>query len=103
LPETLLRPGTIVEVPLRTTTVPGVVVETGVPELAFAVRPITRLAPGDASVPAAWIELLRWMSSYYLTPLPLVLQAALPKLATRFLFHPPKRVAKRKKISTFTD
>jgi primosomal protein N' (replication factor Y) len=103
LPEALLRPGTIVEVPLRTTTVPGVVVETGCPTLTFAVRPIARLAPDEAAVPAAWIELLRWMASYYLTPLPLVLQAALPKVATRFLFHPPKRVVKRKKVSGLKD
>jgi primosomal protein N' (replication factor Y) len=96
LPEEALRPGTIVEVPLRTKSVPGVVVETGAPELDFAVRPLIRLAPGDARVPAAWIELLRWIASYYLTPLPLVLQAALPKTATRFLFHPPKRIVKRK-------
>ncbi len=103
LTESDLRPGTLVEVPLRTTSVPGVVVETGTQELAFVVRPITRLAPDDARVPAEWIELLRWISSYYLTPLPLVLQAALPKTATHFLFHPPKRVVKRRKVVTSTS
>jgi primosomal protein N' (replication factor Y) (superfamily II helicase) len=100
IPASALSPGTVVEVPLRARSVPGVVVETGAPDLAFALKPILRLAPGDARVPAEWIELLRWISSYYLTPLPLVLQAALPKTATRFLFHPPKRVMKRKQVST---
>ena len=28
------------------------------------------LAPGNAKVPRAWIELLQWMSAYYFTPLP---------------------------------
>ncbi len=96
LPASGLRPGTLVEVPLRAKQVPGVVIETGNPTLDFEVRPVARLAPEGAHVPAQWIELLRWISSYYLTPLPLVLQAALPKVATRFLFHPPKRVVKRK-------
>jgi primosomal protein N' (replication factor Y) len=99
IPASDLRPGTLVEVPLLTRSVPGVVVETGTPALNFALKPILRLAPGDARVPAEWIELLRWISSYYLTPLPLVLQAALPKVATRFLFHPPGRVMKRKQVS----
>jgi primosomal protein N' (replication factor Y) len=86
-----LRPGTVVEVSLQSRTVPGVVVETGFPELAFATKPILRLAADAARVPAAWLELLQWIAKYYFTPLPLVLQACLPKAATRFLFHPPKR------------
>ena len=95
-----LTPGTVVEVPLRNKLVPGVVVETGRPEQSFAVKPIARLAPDDARVPATWIELLQWISRYYLTPLPLVLQAALPKSATKFLFNPPKRKVKRKEAAT---
>lgn len=94
-----LEPGVVLEVPLRGKPVPGIVVETGTPALDFAVKPLTRLAPSEngevARVPAEWIGLLRWMAEYYLTPLPLVLQAALPKAATRFLFHPPKRKVKR--------
>jgi primosomal protein N' (replication factor Y) len=91
-----LTPGRVVEVQLITKLVPGVVVETGFQEFSFKVKPIVRLAPDDARVPASWIELLQWISRYYLTPLPLVLQAALPKSATKFLFHPPKRKVKRK-------
>src|SRR5690606_7566541 len=83
--EAELRPGRIVEVPLVTRTVSGVVVESGRAPLPFKLKKITRLAPDDAAVPAEWIELLRWVASYYLTPLPVVLMAALPKAATHFL------------------
>lgn len=100
IPAEELTPGRVVEVPLVNRLVPGVVVETGHRELAFAVKPIARLAPEEARVPASWIELLQWISRYYLTPLPLVLMAALPKSATKFLFHPPKRKVKRKESST---
>ncbi|HEX2613229.1 MAG TPA: DEAD/DEAH box helicase family protein, partial [Fibrobacteria bacterium] len=101
--ESALRPGTVVEVPLRNRQSPGIVIETGTPELAFSVKPVTRVAPDGARVSEEWISLLRWISSYYLTPLPLVLQAALPKIATRFLFHPPKRVVKRKDAESFSE
>src|SRR5690606_23360681 len=57
----------------------------------------------DAAVPAEWVELLRWVASYYLTPLPVVLMAALPKAATHFLFHPPRRVVKRKAVAALQD
>jgi primosomal protein N' (replication factor Y) len=86
----------LVEIPLKTRTVPGMVVETGFPKLTFETRPIQRIAPNAARVPAEWIELLQWIGRYYLTPLPLVLQACLPKAATRFLFQPPKRVMKKR-------
>jgi primosomal protein N' (replication factor Y) len=90
-----LRPGTLVEVPLQKRKVPGIVVETGHPDLGFDTKPIHRVAPDSARLSAEWLELLRWISQYYLTPLPLVLQAGLPKAATRFLFHPPKRATKQ--------
>lgn len=92
-----LRPGSLVEVPLKTRTVPGMVVETGSPKLAFETKSIIRVAPDAARVPAEWIELLQWISRYYLTPMPLVLQACLPKAATKFLFHPPKRTMRRRR------
>lgn len=101
--EAELRPGRIVEVPLKTRTVSGVVVETGRTPLPFELKKITRLAPDDAAVPAEWVELLRWVASYYLTPLPVVLMAALPKAATHFLFHPPRRVVKRKAVAALQD
>lgn len=100
IPESMLVPGTIVEVPLVTRITTGVVVETGRDPLPFELKPILRLAPDGARVPGDWIKLLRWISSYYLTPLPLVLMAALPKTATRFLFHPPKRIVKKRKADS---
>lgn len=103
IPEPELRPGRIVEVPLTTRIVSGVVVETGRHPLPFELKAIVRLAPDEAAVPAEWIELLRWVSSYYLTPLPLVLMAALPKAATRYLFHPPRRIVKRKAVAALRD
>lgn len=103
IPEAELRPGRIVEVPLVSRTVSGVVVETGRTPLPFALKSIARLAPDEAAVPAEWVELLRWVSTYYLTPLPVVLMAALPKAATHFLFHPPKRTVKRKVVATLRD
>jgi len=103
IPEAELRPGRIVEVPLVSRVVSGVVVETGRNPLPFELKNIVRLAPDEAAVPADWIELLRWVSSYYLTPLPVVLMAALPKASTRFLFHPPKRVVTRKAAARVTD
>ncbi len=96
IPIAELQPGVLVEVPLKTRTVPGMVVETGTPKLAFETKSIIRVAPDAARVPAEWIELLQWISRYYLTPLPLVLQACLPKAATKFLFHPPKRTIKKR-------
>ncbi len=99
IPAAALAPGVLVEVPLTTRTVPGMVVETGFPELSFETRPILRVAPDAARVPQEWIELLQWISRYYLTPLPLVLQAGLPKAATKFLFHPPKRAVKKRTVS----
>lgn len=101
IPAGELRPGVLVEVPLKTRIVPGVVVETGFPELGFDTRPIQRIAPGAASVSDDWLELLRWISHYYLTPLPLVLQACLPKVSTRFLFQPPKRAIKKRSEKQF--
>ena len=82
--------GSIVQVPLMSKTVPGVVLETGRPELAFRTKPIKAFAPGGAKVPHAWIELLRWLSDYYFTPLPQVFSACLPKPALDFLFSPVK-------------
>jgi len=92
-----LVPGAVVEAPLRNRIVPGIVVEIGEPVLAFATKSIRRLAPESARVPLEWLELLKWMAKYYLTTLPIVLQSALPKTATRFLFHPPKRLPRASK------
>ncbi|HKP97223.1 MAG TPA: primosomal protein N' [Fibrobacteria bacterium] len=88
--------GGIVQVPLMSKTVPGVILETGRPELAFRTKPIKAFAPGGAKVPRTWIGLLQWLSAYYFTPLPQVFSACLPKPALDFLFAPVKS-RKRKK------
>jgi primosomal protein N' (replication factor Y) (superfamily II helicase) len=93
--------GSIVEVPLHSKIVPGVVMETGSPTLEFKTRPISGLAPNFAKVPQAWIELLQWLSIYYSTPLPQVFAACLPKSAMDFLFG-KKPSAKIRKIKTQT-
>jgi primosomal protein N' (replication factor Y) len=85
-----LVPGSIVQVPLLSKTVPGVVLEIGRPDLAFRTKPIKSAAPGGARVPAAWLELLAWLSAYYFTPLPQVFAACLPKAALEQVFRPPK-------------
>ena len=88
--------GRIVQAPLMSKTVPGVILETGQPELGFRTKPIKAFAPGGARVPAGWIALLQWLSAYYFTPLPQVFSACLPKPALDFLFAPVKE-RKRKK------
>ncbi|MEO7425420.1 MAG: primosomal protein N' [Fibrobacteria bacterium] len=93
-PESLL--GAIVQVPLMSKTVPGVILEIGRPELAFRTKPIKAFAPGDAKVPRDWLELLHWLSAYYSTPLPQVFSACLPKPALDFLFAPVKARKKKK-------
>lgn len=85
-----LAPGSIVQVPLVNKIVPGVVLEIGRPELAFRTKPIKAAAPGGARVPAAWLELLAWLSAYYFTPLPQVFAACMPKAALDLVFKPPK-------------
>jgi primosomal protein N' (replication factor Y) len=88
--------GAIVQVPLMSKIVPGVVIEIGRPELGFRTKPIKAFAPGGAKVPAAWLELIRWLSAYYFTPLPQVFSACLPKPALDFLFAPVKERKKKK-------
>ncbi len=100
----LITIGVIVEVPLRSRIVPGVVLEVGFPDLGFATKPIRGLAPDGIRLPQEWMEFIKWISQYYLTPLPSVLQACLPKVATRYLFRPPKRkVRKAQKVSDPID
>ncbi len=85
-----LAPGSIVQVPLVNKIVPGVVLEIGRPDLTFRTKPIKAAAPGGARVPAAWLELLAWLSAYYFTPLPQVFAACMPKAALDLVFKPPK-------------
>ncbi len=82
--------GAIVQVPLMSKTVPGLILEIGRPELAFKTKPIKALAPNGAHVPAAWMEMLQWLAAYYFTPLPQVFSACLPKPALDYLFKPVK-------------
>ncbi len=82
--------GSIVQVPLLSKTVAGVIVELGSPVLSFRTKSISLFAPSGAKVPVAWIELLQWLSSYYFTPLPQVFAACMPKPAMDFLFGKTK-------------
>ncbi len=88
--------GAIVQVPLMSKTVPGVILEIGRPQLAFRTKPIAAFAPGGAKVPPGWLDLLHWLSAYYFTPLPQVFSACLPKPALDFLFAPVKARKKKK-------
>ncbi|MBW8886576.1 MAG: primosomal protein N' [Fibrobacteres bacterium] len=106
-----LAPGSIVQVPLMSKTVPGVVLEIGRPELAFRTKPIQAAAPGGARVPAAWLELLAWLSAYYFTPLPQVFATCLPKAALDQVFKPakvrlpkaPKRSRRKQAVATVAE
>jgi primosomal protein N' (replication factor Y) len=89
-PAQVPAPGAIVQVPLMSKTVAGVVLETGRPSLDFRTKPIKAFAPDGARVPDSWLELLAWLSAYYFTPLPQVFAACLPKAALEQLFKPPK-------------
>lgn len=89
-PSRVPAPGSIVQVPLMSKTVPGVVLETGRPSLEFRTKPIKAFAPGEARVPESWLELMAWLSAYYFTPLPQVFAACMPKAALEQLFKPPK-------------
>ncbi len=86
--------GSIVQVPLQSKIVAGVVVETGRPHLDFNTKSVIGFAPAGAKVPPAWIELLQWLSAYYFTPLPQVFAACLPKSALDFLFGNAKSKVK---------
>src|SRR5687767_4051037 len=88
--------GSIVQVPLMSKTVAGVVVETGRPSLEFRTKGVKAFAPGNAKVPRAWIELIQWIAAYYFTPLPQVFATCLPKAALDHLFAPKKARAASK-------
>ena len=62
----LITIGVIVEVPLRSRIVPGVVLEVGFPDLGFATKPIRGLAPDGIRLPQEWMEFIKWISQYYL-------------------------------------
>lgn len=91
--------GQLVQVPLQTRTVSGLVLEIARPRLDFETKSIIGFAPRAEQVPKAYLEMLQWMAEYYLTPLPVVLATCLPKSALRYLFHLPKRKAKGKSAS----
>lgn len=93
-PNSQIQIGSIVQVPLMSKIVAGIVVETGRPDLTFKTKSIVRQAPENAKVPIAWIELLKWLSTYYFTPLPQVFAACMPKPALDFLFGSTKIAGK---------
>ena len=82
--------GRLVQVPLMSKTVAGIILETGRPSLDFRTKAILGFAPGGERLPRAWLELLQWLAGYYFTPLPQVYSACLPKTAVDFVFKPTK-------------
>jgi primosomal protein N' (replication factor Y) len=72
-----LRPGTVVEVPLRTKQALGLVAAE-VPKPAFAVKPIHGV-PELPALPPQLIQLLFWIKGHYPSPLGVITQQFLPK------------------------
>lgn len=69
--------GTIVIIPLGKKTVPGLVVKK-VQQPAFPTKPIEKPLY-DTPLPSHLLKSLFWLSEYYFSPLPTVLQSALPR------------------------
>jgi primosomal protein N' (replication factor Y) (superfamily II helicase) len=77
--DTAIEPGTRVRVPFGSRRLVGWVVGAGkAPENVARVRDIDRVLDDTPGVPADVLELCRWISDYYLTPLGVVLRGALP-------------------------
>lgn len=78
--------GTLVEVPLRSGVIEGIVVEQ-LPDqsLPFAVKPVTRVIGGNAVVTEALVKTGLWMAKEYLSPLRQVLSVLLPAPPWRLL------------------
>lgn len=70
------RPGQIVLVPLGKLSVPGIIVKK-VEKPSFACKPIIKPLY-ETPLPAHLLKAIFWLSSYYLSPLPLVASLVLP-------------------------
>ena len=74
--DTVLQPGTIISIPLGKSTVTGVIIRT-VPHPDFTTKSISRVIY-DTPLPAHILTAAKWLSDYYLCPLPEVIRAILP-------------------------
>lgn len=72
-----LKPGHIVEIPLGKNKTYGIILKK-VSSVDFPTKPITRLLY-DTPLPSHILKSISWLSSYYLTPLPLVAKLFLPQ------------------------
>ena len=73
-----VMPGCRVRVPLAARTVTGVVLRTHEQAPKRTVRPISKLLDGEPALSADLIDLGRWISRYYCTPVGEVFRAMLP-------------------------
>ncbi len=71
-------PGSRVVVPVRRRSLTGIVTAIGVEAPAMAARDIEAALDPEPSVPAALLELARWMSGYYGAPIGLAVKLLLP-------------------------
>ncbi len=81
VPEPLRRsiePGLLVVAPFRQSRLPGVVVAVTTEPPNYPVRDIESVWPDGPIIPPHALELARWMSQKYLSPLPTVLRLFLP-------------------------
>lgn len=85
--EQLFQPGTIVQVPLRQTTVVGVVVSPD-QRPSFKVKPIARQIT-DRPLPHQLLSLITWLQIYYPAPLGSLVQLVVPSSLVRKRSLPP--------------
>lgn len=76
-----LAPGTIVEIPLGKTNSVGVILKK-VAQPNFATKPISKILY-TTPLPTHLLKTMLWMSEYYMTPLPTILNLILPKGITK--------------------
>jgi len=72
--------GSRVRVPLKTRTLLGTVIELLEETSTPGLRPISERVDSEPSVPPRMLDLARWISNYYLAPLPVSLRAVLPRV-----------------------
>jgi primosomal protein N' (replication factor Y) len=86
--EARCQTGEVVSVPFRAKTYRGVVLNPSPATSTRTLKSLTRLA-GQYLVPASSLQLARWMSEYYASPLGIVLGAFVPQLLASKTTSPP--------------
>ena len=76
-----LAPGTVVEIPLGKTNSVGIILKK-VAQPNFATKPISKILY-TTPLPTHLLKTMLWMSEYYMTPLPTILNLILPKGITK--------------------